>query len=55
MARLIEEEIWRLEKTKKQRILEKVFQRIFGNLGQSGNEDENRVLGNQKFEEVWEM
>jgi len=47
MARLIEEEIWRLEKTKKQR--------IFGNLGQSGNEDENRVLVNQKFEEVWEM
>jgi len=55
MARLNEEEIWRLGKTKKQRILGIGFQRIFGNLGESWNEDENRVLGNKKFEEVWEM
>jgi len=53
MARLNEER--RLGKTKKQRILGIGFQRIFENFGESWNEDKNRVLGNQKFEEVWEM
>jgi len=46
MARLNEEKIWRLRKTKKQMILGIGFQRIFGNFRESGNEDENRVLGN---------
>ena len=53
MARLNKER--RLGQTKKQRILEIGFQRIFRNFRESGNEDENRVLGNKKFEEVQEM